>query len=82
VEFQQRHIIKFLHLKDPKLQEIAAERSCAYRQDASARASMKYWLYEIQLRRIDLQTQHVAVRPPLDDVDVEVLLFPRQFPFF
>jgi hypothetical protein len=44
------------HLKGLKVQEIAAELSSAYGQDAYARPSITYWLHQINLGRTDLQT--------------------------
>jgi hypothetical protein len=82
LELEQRHIIKFLHLKGIKLQEIAAELSSAYGQDARAWWNIKYWLHQVKLGRTDLQTQYVRERPPLDDADAEILSLIRRFPFF
>jgi hypothetical protein len=41
MELEGCHIIKFLHFKALKLQEIATELSSAYGQDACARPSLK-----------------------------------------
>jgi hypothetical protein len=81
MELEQRHMIKFLHLKGLKLQEIATELSSAYGQNAHARRNIKYWLHQIKLGRTDLQTQHVRGRPPLDDADAEILSLLRKFQF-
>jgi hypothetical protein len=81
VELEQRHIIKSLHLKGLKLQEIAAELSSAYGKDARAWWNIKYWLRQVKLGRSDLQTQYVPGRPPLDDADAEILLLLRNFLF-
>jgi hypothetical protein len=47
MQLKQRHIIKLLHLRDLKLQEIATEPSSACGQDAYARQSIKNWLHQI-----------------------------------
>jgi hypothetical protein len=81
MELEQCHIIKFLHLKSLNLQQIAAEPSSAYGQDADARPSIKDCLRQIKLARPDLQTPHLGGQPPLDDVDFEMLSLLRKFPF-
>jgi hypothetical protein len=80
-EWEQRYIIKLLHLKGLKLQETTTELSSAHRHDAYARLSVNYWLHQIKLGRTDLQTQHVCGPPPLDGVDVEILSLLRESPF-
>jgi hypothetical protein len=45
MEPERRHIIKFLHLKGLKLDDIVTELSDMYGHDAYAKPSIKYWLY-------------------------------------
>jgi hypothetical protein len=78
---EQRHIIKFLHIKGLKLGEIAQELSGTYDPDAHTPPSIKYWLHQIMLGRTDLRTQRAGGWPPLDDIDAEMLSFLRKYPF-
>jgi hypothetical protein len=81
MDLKQRHIITLLSMKGLKLGEIAKELSSAYGQDAYIPLSIKYWLHQIKLGRTDLRTQHPGGRPPLDDIDAEILSFLRKYPF-
>jgi hypothetical protein len=78
---EQRHIIKFLHLKGLKLDDIVTELSDMYGQDAYAKPSIKYWLHQLRLRRKDLMTQHMGGRPTLEDTEAEILSILRRSPF-
>jgi hypothetical protein len=73
MEFEQHHIIKFLHLKGLKREDIARELSNLSRQDASAKLSIKYWLHQLKLGRKDLTTECVGGKSSLDDTDTEIL---------
>jgi DNA-binding transcriptional MerR regulator len=81
MDLEQRHIIKFLRIKGLKLGEIAKELSNAHGPDAHTRPSIKYWLHQIKIGRTDLRTQHAGGRPPLDDIDADILSFFRKYPF-
>ena len=81
MEFEQRSVIKFLHLKGLKLGDIVLELSSVYGEDAYTRPSIKYWLHQLKLGRTDLATQHVGGRPPLDDTDAEILSVLHTSPF-
>jgi hypothetical protein len=70
-----------LHIKAIKPQEIATELSIAYGQNAYERRSIKYSLHRVKLSRSDLQRRHTGGRPPLDDVDAEILSFLRKLLF-
>jgi hypothetical protein len=74
MELEQRNIIKFLHLKGPKLGDITVELSSVHGQDVSTRSSIKYWLHRLRPGRKDLTIQHIGGRPPLDDTDTEIRL--------
>jgi hypothetical protein len=52
MELEERHIIRFLHLKDLTLQEIAAQLSGAYGQEGHTRMGIKYWLRTFPIRWI------------------------------
>jgi hypothetical protein len=78
MELEQRHIIKFMHLKGLKLDDLVAELSDMYGQDAYAKPSIKYWLHQFRLGRKNLTTQHIDGRPTLDDTDVEILSILRR----
>jgi hypothetical protein len=41
----------------------------------------KYWLHQVNLGRTDLRAQYAGGRPPLDDLDAEILSFLRRYPF-
>jgi hypothetical protein len=73
MELEQRHFIKFLHVKGLKLGEIAMELSDIYSRDAHALPSIRYRLHQIKLGGANLQGQHVGRRPPLDDIDAEII---------
>jgi hypothetical protein len=81
MEFEQHHILKFLHFKDRKLGDIAVELFNPYGQDAYTGSSIKYWLHQLRLGRKDLTAQHVGVRPPLDEPDTEILSVLKSSPF-
>jgi hypothetical protein len=81
MELEQHHIIKFLHLTDLKLGDIVVELSSLSGKDAHTRSSIKYWLHQLRLGRIDLTTQHAGGRPPLDDIDTELLSVLSPSPF-
>jgi hypothetical protein len=72
---EQRHVVKFLHLKDLKLCKITTELSSAYGQDADTSPSIKEWIYQVRLERMDDQAQHVGERPTSDNLDTENLAF-------
>jgi hypothetical protein len=55
--------------------------SSASRLDACTPPRIKYWLRQIKLGRIDLQTQDIGGPPPLDDIDAEIISVLRKFPF-
>jgi hypothetical protein len=57
------------------------ELSTLYGEDAYTRPSIKYWLHQLKLGRIDITTQHVGGRPDLDDTDAEILSVLRISPF-
>jgi hypothetical protein len=82
MEVEQRCIIKFLHLKGPKLGDIVVELSTLYGDDAYTRSSIKYWLHQLKLGRTDLTTQRVGRRPYLDDAGPEIPSVLRISPFF
>jgi hypothetical protein len=71
MEVEQRHIIKFLHLKGLKLGDIALDLSSLYGGDAYSRSSIEYWLHQLRLGRKYLMTQRVSGRPPVDDTDTD-----------
>jgi hypothetical protein len=73
MELQQRHIIKFLHLKDLKLDDIVTKLFDVYGQDVSAKPSIKYWLHPLRLGRKDLTTQHMGGRPTLGNTNNGIL---------
>jgi hypothetical protein len=81
MELEQRHIIKFVHIKGLKLGGIAQELSSAYGPDLYTPPSIQYWLHEIKLGRTDLGTQHAGGRPALNDIDAEILSLLRKYPF-
>jgi hypothetical protein len=81
MDLEERHVIKFLHLKGLKLEAIAVELADAYGQDAYTKPSIKYWVHQIKLGRTDLTTQHIGGRPTLDDIDAEILSALRKYPF-
>jgi hypothetical protein len=81
VDLEQRHIIKFLHIKGLKLAEITKELSRVYGPDAHTPPSMKYWLYQIKPGRTDLRTQHAGGRLTLDNIDATFLSLLRKYPF-
>jgi hypothetical protein len=56
IELEQRHIIKFLHLKGLKLGNIALKLSIMGGQDAHIRSGIKYWLHHLRIERKDLTT--------------------------
>jgi hypothetical protein len=64
-----------------KLDSVPAELSGTYRQDADEPASIKYWLHQLKLGRIDLKTLHVRRRPPVDDIDAEIFSLLGKYPF-
>jgi hypothetical protein len=71
MQLEQRHIIKLLHLRDLKLQEIATEPSSACGQDAYARQSIKYCLHQITSgelfsKRNTLVDDHPSTMPMLN----------------
>jgi hypothetical protein len=76
-----RHVARFLYLKDLKLREIATQPSSAYGEDAYTSLSIKEWIHQIKLRRIDHQVQRVGKRPALDHLVIKILSFLRKFPF-
>jgi hypothetical protein len=78
---EQRHIIRFLGIKGLKLAEIAKDLSSAYGPDAYTPTSIKYWLHPTKLRRTDLRAQHAGARPPLDDMNAEIVSLLRKYPF-
>jgi hypothetical protein len=47
MELEQRHIIKFLHLKGLKLDDIATELANVYGKDPYANPSIKYRLHQL-----------------------------------
>jgi hypothetical protein len=47
MELKRRHIVKFLHLKGFKLDDIVTKLSNLYSQDVCARSSVKYWLHQL-----------------------------------
>jgi hypothetical protein len=55
MELEEHHVIKFLHVKGTKLNEIAPEPSGPYDRDVYFPPSMKYWLHQIRLGRTVLQ---------------------------
>jgi hypothetical protein len=81
MELDERRIIKFLHLKGLKLDNIATKLSNLYGQDAHAKSSRKYWMHQLKLGTKDLTTQHVGGRPPLDDTGIEILWVLRRSKF-
>jgi hypothetical protein len=81
MELEQRHIIKFLHLKGLKLDDLVTELSDMYGQDAYAKPSIKYELHQLRLGRNNLTTQHMGGRSTLNDTDAEILSIPRKSPF-
>jgi hypothetical protein len=78
---EQRHVIKFLRMKGPKLGKIAKELSTVYSPDAYTPSSIKYRLHQIIVRRTDLRAQHAGGRPLPDDIDAEFLSLLRKHPF-
>jgi hypothetical protein len=52
--------LPLLSRKGLKLDLIAAELSGTYGQDAHKRASIKWWLHQLKLRRTDLKILHVG----------------------
>jgi hypothetical protein len=81
MDLAQRHIIKSLRIKGLRLGEIAKEFSSAYGVDAYTPPSAKYWLHQIKRGRTDLRTPHAHGRPPVDDIDAEILSLLRKYPF-
>jgi hypothetical protein len=81
MDLEQRHVIWFRHFKGLKLDAIAAELVETYGPEAHAKPSIKYWIHQIKLGRIDLTNQHSGGRPTLDDIDAEILAALRKFPF-
>jgi hypothetical protein len=81
MDLEQRHVIRFLHLKGLKLDVIAVKFVDTYGQDAYAKPSIKYSIHQIKLGRIDLTSQHSGGQPMLDDLDAEILSALRTFPF-
>jgi hypothetical protein len=65
MDLEQRHVIQFLDRKGLKLDLIDAELSGTDGQDVDEWPSIKYWLYQLKLGRIDLKTPHVRGDPPL-----------------
>jgi hypothetical protein len=44
-----------------------------YNQDAYATPSIRQSLHQVKLKRTDLQKQYVGERPPLGDIDAELV---------
>jgi hypothetical protein len=65
-----------------ELGEISQELFSASGWDACTSPSIKYRLHQSKLGRTDLRTQQDGRRPPLDDIDAEILLLLRKYPFF
>jgi hypothetical protein len=78
MDLEQRHIIKFLRIEGLKLGEIAPELSSAYGPDAYTPPSLKYWLHRVKFGRTNIRTQHAGGRPPVDDIDAEMLSLLRK----
>jgi hypothetical protein len=50
-------------------------------QDACTPLSIQYWPHQISLVTTDRRTQHAGGRPPLDDIDTEILSLLRKYSF-
>jgi chorismate mutase len=70
-----------MRIKGLKLREISKELSSAFGPDAYTPLSRKYWFHQIKLRKTNLRTQHAGGRPPLDDIDAEILSLLRKYRF-
>jgi hypothetical protein len=81
MELEQRHIIKFLHHKGLKLDNVVTELPDMYGQDACAKLSIKYWFHQLRLGRKDLTTQLLGGRTTFDDTNAEILSILRRSPF-
>jgi hypothetical protein len=64
MKLEQRQVIKFLHLKGLKLDDIVTKLSNMYGQDVYAKSSIKQWLHQLRLGRKDLTHNIWAGQPP------------------
>jgi hypothetical protein len=69
-----------LRIKGLKLGEVTQELSSASGRDASTPPSIKHLLHQINVGRTDLRTQHAGGRPPLGNIDAEILSLLRKYP--
>jgi hypothetical protein len=73
VEIGQKHAVSYLHRKAMELPAIVAEPAAVYHEDAFDENRVKYWLHEIKLHRSHLSDRPSSGRPPLEDINAQIL---------
>jgi hypothetical protein len=73
MEIKQRYVVSYLHCKGMKLPAIVAELAAVHHEDAFEENRMKYWLHEIKLHHSDPSDRPSSGRPPLEDIDAQIM---------
>jgi hypothetical protein len=73
MEIEQRYVVSYLHRKGMILPAIIAELAAVSHEDAFDECRVNYWLPEIKIHRSDLSDRASSGRPPLEDIDAQIL---------
>jgi hypothetical protein len=73
MEIEQRYAVSSLHRKGMKLPAAVAELTAVYHENALDEKRVKYWLHEIKLHGSGLGDRPSSGRPPVEDIDAQIL---------
>jgi hypothetical protein len=81
MEYNQRMIIRFLHNEGADIRNIIQILQTLLTQDAYALRTVQFWIGEVCCGRKYLHDENYVRRPPLDDLDMNILAILDKSPF-
>jgi DNA-binding transcriptional ArsR family regulator len=81
MEFDQRVIIRFLCKDRVSLEDIHAHIEAEFGDATYSEQSVQWWCQYVRQRREDLHDEVQSGRPPIDFLDIRILVLLNQQPF-
>jgi hypothetical protein len=80
-EIEPRWIIKFLLKEGTDADEIQHRMKALYRDSSSAFSTIYEWMLSFSLGRMEIHGFRRSERPPINDIDDDIMFLLRSFPF-
>jgi hypothetical protein len=81
MEHNQRIIVRFLHNERSDAHDIIQRFQAQFAQDIYELRTVQFWIGEVYRGHQDLHDENRMRKPPLDDLDVKILVILDKYPF-